>query len=412
MAVEEAAASSVVYTWCANDGTDSSYAEALDVEAMERRISASGCPNYARSEAEAAVASVARQDFDLGVPLFPHLGTVATTAASEAEGGAATRGVLRSGVALYDTWDASAAAIWPSADACGGYLLVGGGGGGEYLHYSSSASNPSCLTDQLASESESGHSAQVGWAVDGFPYYGAMGLGGVAMKRCGAVGADATLCLDECHGWEGELVGVDPYHYRYYSVTGEEEVESAAHCLRGCVAYDDPEAEVAAAPRRVPTCSAGSEAGYVDGFVPGKLEAPGVFEAAAEAVAEESAAGAEEEGAEGAEGAEEGEDGSGVAAEAEAASEASSKTWVTELVSLCSITYAPRTTLRAPRTAHQRQRHMPTTTQNVTDTDLDQNNWPVKNRVHCYYVDPTAGTDGTTRRVCHMTDGTPGQKGR
>ena len=55
---------------------------------------------------------------------------------------------------------------------------------------------------------------------------------------------------------------------------------------------------------------------------------------------------------------------------------------------------------------------MPTTTQNVTDTDLDQNNWPVKNRVHCYYVDPTAGADGTTRRVCHMTDGAPGQKGR
>ena len=308
MAVEEAVTSPVVYTWCADDGTDSSYTEALVVEAMERRISASGCPNYARSEAEAAAASVVRQDFDLDVPLFPHLGAVATTTASEAEGGAATRGVLRSGVALYDTWDASATALWPSADACGGYLLVGDGGeGGEYRHYSAAASNPTCLSAQLASAGESGggsesgsggesgHSAQVGWAVDGFPYYGATGLGGVAMKRCGAEGADATLCLDECHGWEGELVGVDPYRYRYYGVSGEG-LESAAHCLRGCDAYGDAEAGAAAGPTRVPTCSAGSEAGYVDGFVPGKLAAPGVFEVVA-------AAGGVAEGAEGAEGA-------------------------------------------------------------------------------------------------------------
>ena len=49
---------------------------------------------------------------------------------------------------------------------------------------------------------------------------GPLGPGGVEIRNCGASGADATYCQDECGGYEGELDGVDNYKYRYY-VTGK-----------------------------------------------------------------------------------------------------------------------------------------------------------------------------------------------
>ena len=106
---------------------------------------------------------------------------------------------------------ADSEAEWVSFDCCAGHSAPGG----EY-HYHFP---PSCLLAQVAALSD-GHSPQIGWALDGFPIYGPRGAGGVEIRNCGASGADATFCQDECGGFEGELSGVDEFTYRYY-LTGK-----------------------------------------------------------------------------------------------------------------------------------------------------------------------------------------------
>merc|ERR1712232_237980 len=56
----------------------------------------------------------------------------------------------------------------------------------------------------------------IGWSFDGFPIYGPHGLGGVLMVRCRWPGADATVCLDECLGYEAAIPDLDNFTYRYY----------------------------------------------------------------------------------------------------------------------------------------------------------------------------------------------------
>jgi len=45
---------------------------------------------------------------------------------------------------------------------------------------------------------DSTHSPQIGWAVDGFPVYGPRGFGGKMMKICSI--DSSTPCLDACGG--------------------------------------------------------------------------------------------------------------------------------------------------------------------------------------------------------------------
>lgn len=52
------------------------------------------------------------------------------------------------------------------------------------------------------------------------PRSGPLGPDGVEIRNCGASGAHATYCQDECGGYEGELDGIDNFKYRYY-VTGK-----------------------------------------------------------------------------------------------------------------------------------------------------------------------------------------------
>ena len=52
------------------------------------------------------------------------------------------------------------------------------------------------------------------------PRSGPLGPDGVEIRNCGASGAHATYCQDECGGYEGELAGIDNFKYRYY-VTGK-----------------------------------------------------------------------------------------------------------------------------------------------------------------------------------------------
>ena len=105
-------------------------------------------------------------------------------------------------------------AEWISFDCCSGHSS---GTGGYHYHFP-----PSCLIAQANKEAPiaGGHSAQIGWAQDGFPIYGPLGPGGVEIRNCGASGAHATYCQDDCGGYEGELPDVDNYKYRYY-ITGK-----------------------------------------------------------------------------------------------------------------------------------------------------------------------------------------------
>lgn len=79
---------------------------------------------------------------------------------------------------------------------------------------------PVCLYQQLSLEnpSQSRHSPQLGWAMDGFPIYGPVGVKGILMRRCGTSSAHPTICLDQCLGFYGKLPEVDEYLYRYYMV--------------------------------------------------------------------------------------------------------------------------------------------------------------------------------------------------
>ena len=52
------------------------------------------------------------------------------------------------------------------------------------------------------------------------PRSGPLGPDGVEIRNCGASGAHATYCQDECGGLEMELDGIDNFKYRYY-VTGK-----------------------------------------------------------------------------------------------------------------------------------------------------------------------------------------------
>lgn len=109
-------------------------------------------------------------------------------------------------------------AEWISFDCCTGHST---GDGLYHYHFP-----PSCLLAQAEADAPmgttvaNGHSPQIGWAQDGFPIYGPLGPEGVEIRNCGAAGAHATYCQDECGGLEMELDGVDQYKYRYY-ITGK-----------------------------------------------------------------------------------------------------------------------------------------------------------------------------------------------
>jgi hypothetical protein len=110
-------------------------------------------------------------------------------------------GVARDGIPIYSSFDAGGrdAPAHEIQDACGGHPQMSG----QY-HYHSL---PPCLTDN-----RTGHSALLGYALDGFGIYGPRGENG---KTLGS--AD----LDACHGhthaivWNGKKVRMYHYHATY-----------------------------------------------------------------------------------------------------------------------------------------------------------------------------------------------------
>ncbi|CAM9969109.1 unnamed protein product, partial [Ectocarpus fasciculatus] len=98
---------------------------------------------------------------------------------------------------------------------------------------------------------------------DGFPIYGQLGPGGVEMKMCGAEGADVTVCLDSCSGYEA-TIDEDTFTYRYYTSCGFDDsfFPFTLNCFRGCcptgVTCSD----------RIEACGDGALVGYTDDHVP------------------------------------------------------------------------------------------------------------------------------------------------
>jgi len=200
-------------------GTMTSYVESISGDA--RVITGNGCPHHysictgkgvvpgcGDVGEEGSSTEATEQCFEYTVPAYPVLRTDSYSVACEM----GAIGVALNGVAFYsgavdtectllDVDDDTAE--WTSFDMCGGHSQQGG----EY-HYHFP---PSCLiTDAEArSPTGTGHSAQIGWAFDGFPVYGPLYTGGV----------DASTVTDTCGGKEEALPEVDNFMYRYY-VTG------------------------------------------------------------------------------------------------------------------------------------------------------------------------------------------------
>ena len=226
---------------CAADGSSASYSETISTAqgVVKRTIVTNGCPNHesyctgkpgpaptCKDEGQQGSDTEAvEQDVSVDIPANPILKSSYTAKELDCSMGAiayALNGIgFYSGAVGYDADGncpqldvADPEAEWISFDCCTGHSDYDAA---YHYHFP-----PSCLLAQAnkAAPVSDGHSAQVGWAEDGFPIYGPLGPGGVEIRNCGTSGAHATYCQDECGGYEGELPGVDNYKYRYY-ITGK-----------------------------------------------------------------------------------------------------------------------------------------------------------------------------------------------
>jgi len=226
---------------CRADGSSASYSETISTAqgVTKRTIVTNGCPNHesyctgkpgpaptCKDKGEQGSDTEAvEQDVNVDIPANPILKSSYEPGELDCSMGAIAYAL--NGIGFYsgavgfvsggpcpqlDVADPEAE--WISFDCCTGHSDYEAA---YHYHFP-----PSCLLAQAnkVAPISDGHSAQVGWAEDGFPIYGPLGPGGVEIRNCGTSGAHATYCQDECGGYEGELPGVDNYKYRYY-ITGK-----------------------------------------------------------------------------------------------------------------------------------------------------------------------------------------------
>ncbi len=147
------------------------------------------------------------QDFQIELPANP-------TLAAEPGCAPGAVGVLLTGSVLFNALDAPGRDVvaHETQDACQGHPQVSG-----TYHYHSLTT---CIEDAIL---EGGHSALMGYVVDGFGIYGRYGEGGAILTS-----AD----LDECHGhtheieWDGQKVAMYHYHATW-------DFPYTVGCLRG-----------------------------------------------------------------------------------------------------------------------------------------------------------------------------------
>jgi hypothetical protein len=165
--------------------------------------------------------SIATQTMQVTLPLWPTLAAQATCAPGAI-------GFLLSGAVLFNALDAPGrdAVAHETQDACQGHPQESG-----VYHYHSLSN---CVPDK---REPSGHSALVGYLLDGFGIYGPHGEKGQALS---------SQDLDECHGhthtimWEGKQVSM--YHYH-----ATPDFPYTAGCLRG--SYKQADVSTISGPR-------------------------------------------------------------------------------------------------------------------------------------------------------------------
>jgi hypothetical protein len=145
--------------------------------------------------------SIAAQSLTIGVPAHPAVRSTPTCVGGEV-------GVMLTGVVLFSAFDATGrdAGAWEVQDHCGGHPQVQ-----HMYHYHSVGT---CFSD-----SGTGHSKLIGYALDGFGIYGHRGEGGNELT-------DADL--DACHGHTHAINGTSVYHYH-----ATYEFPYAVGCFRG-----------------------------------------------------------------------------------------------------------------------------------------------------------------------------------
>lgn len=168
------------------------------------------------------------QTMQVALPLWP-------TLAAQASCAPGAIGFLLSGAVLFNALDAPGrdAVAHETQDACQGHPQESG-----VYHYHSLSS---CVADQ---REPNGHSALVGYLLDGFGIYGPYGEKGQALR---------SKDLDECHGhthtinWEGKQVAM--YHYH-----ATPDFPYTAGCLRG--SYKQADVSTISGPRPQRTMNA------------------------------------------------------------------------------------------------------------------------------------------------------------
>jgi hypothetical protein len=157
--------------------------------------------------------SIAAQNFQFDLPANPTLATQPSCVPGAI-------GILLTGSVLFNALDAPGrdAVAHETQDGCQGHPQESG-----VYHYHSLTT---CLSDATATD---GHSALMGYILDGFGIYGRQGQGGQELTS-----AD----LDECHGhthsieWDGQMVEMYHYHATW-------DFPYTAGCIRGAIDMAD-----------------------------------------------------------------------------------------------------------------------------------------------------------------------------
>jgi hypothetical protein len=184
---------------------ESSYSMAI--EGDTRIIISNGLPDHATGTYPVAMSDdafaidpnpngIMAQDFHYELPANPVIAAEASCVPWD------PIVLFTSGVVGFHAIDAKGkdAVAYEIGDSCGGHPR---GDGMYHYHY-----EPSCMGDSPDGE----HSKLLGWALDGFGFFGPKGEGGETLR---------TTDLDECHGhtheilWDGAVQTMYHYHFTW-----------------------------------------------------------------------------------------------------------------------------------------------------------------------------------------------------
>lgn len=207
-----------VSTTCDMYGASATYFET--VTNATRSVQSTGCPNYYnqcnKKQCKIPESEATDQAITYDVPTWPVLATTALVDTS-CVGGPIGFGL--DGVSIYGPGDGTPECN-DAVNFEGDTFDVSGGHASAFGEYHYHIPPTALLHDlgngNMAADGTIQHSPQIGWAMDGFPIYGAFGLWNVTLLPCTHAEANITYCLDDCGGIEGPMPAVDEFLYRYH----------------------------------------------------------------------------------------------------------------------------------------------------------------------------------------------------